>query len=171
MAGRELLQPRDDVPGVGNFAQISPVLYRGAQPTAEGFKELKKMGIKTVVNLRSMHTDRRKIKGCGLRFAHMYCRAWRPRSNDVARFLKLMKDKSNHPVFVHCLHGSDRTGMMVAAYRMIEQDWNADDAARETHNFGFHKIFPMIQRYLKSFDREAIRQAIAVVKDLKIKEH
>jgi protein tyrosine phosphatase (PTP) superfamily phosphohydrolase (DUF442 family) len=67
-----LLQPRDDIPGVGNFAQISPVLYRGAQPTAEGFKELKKMGIKTVVNLRSMHTDRRKIKGCGLRFAHMY---------------------------------------------------------------------------------------------------
>src|SRR2546430_16110664 len=113
---RTLLTPRNDIPGVSNFAKISPVLYRGAQPTPEGFKDLRKMGIKTVVNLRSFHTDRRKIKGSGLRFAHMYCKAWHPESEDVARFLRLMEDKNNHPVFVHCLHGADRTGMMVAAY-------------------------------------------------------
>jgi protein tyrosine/serine phosphatase len=167
---RTLLQPRNDIPGVSNFAQISPVLYRGAQPTPEGFKQLKKMGIKTVVNLRTFHTDRRKLKGAGLRFAHLYCKAWHPESEDVARFLKLMEDKKNHPVFVHCLHGADRTGMMVAAYRIIEQGWNVDDAARETHNFGFHKIFKMIQHYLQRFDSEAIKKAVVDAKPLKVKE-
>lgn len=169
-ASGKLLQPRNDIPGVGNFAQISPELYRGAQPTPVGFKTLKKMGIKTVVSLRSFHTDRRKIRGSGLRFAHMYCQAWHPESEDVARFLKLMEDKKNHPVFVHCLHGSDRTGMMVAAYRIVEQGWDIDDAARETHNFGFHKIFKMIQKYLQRFDSAAIRKAIPKVKALKIKD-
>lgn len=169
-ADPELLKPRNDIPGVSNFAQISPALYRGAQPTPEGFKTLKKMGIKTIVNLRTFHTDRRKLKGAGLRFAHMYCKAWHPESEDVARFLKLMEDKNNHPVFVHCLHGADRTGMMVAAYRIIEQGWKVDDAARETHNFGFHKIFKMIQRYLQRFDSEAIKKAVAEARSLKIKE-
>jgi tyrosine-protein phosphatase SIW14 len=149
---RVLLTPRDDIPGVKNFAKVSEVLFRGEQPTAEGFAELKKMGVKTIVNLRSFHSDRDELTGTGLQYVHLYCKAWHAEDEDVARFLKLLKDPKNLPVFVHCQHGADRTGMMVASYRIVEQGWNPDDAARETHNFGFHKIFSEIQNYLKHFN-------------------
>ncbi|MEI8195437.1 MAG: hypothetical protein WCI73_05970, partial [Phycisphaerae bacterium] len=72
---RPNLQPRHDLPGLSNFAQVSPNLYRGAQPTAEGFRQLKKMGIKTVVNLRAWHTDRDELKGTGLRYVQIPCNA------------------------------------------------------------------------------------------------
>ena len=155
-AGPTLLMPRDDIPGVKNFAKISDVLYRGEQPTAEGFAELKKMGVKTIVNLRAFHSDRDLLSGTGLQYVHINCKAWHPEDEDVAQFLKLLKDPNNLPVFVHCQHGADRTGMMVASYRIMEQGWNPDDAARETHNFGFHAIFTEIQTFLKHFDAAAM---------------
>jgi protein tyrosine phosphatase (PTP) superfamily phosphohydrolase (DUF442 family) len=151
-AVREMAKPRNDVAGVENFAKISDVLYRGAQPTPEGFAQLKKMGIKTVVNLRSFSSDRSELKGTELQYVHIYCKAWHPEDEDVIKFLKVIKDPNNHPVFVHCLHGADRTGMMVASYRIMEQGWPVDEAAKETHNFGFHKVFGDIQKYLKNFD-------------------
>jgi protein tyrosine/serine phosphatase len=160
---RELLTPRKDVPGVDNFAKISDGLYRGAQPTKEGFAELKKMGIKTVVNLRSFHSDRDEMKGTGLQYLHIYCKAWHPEDEDVLKFLKLINDPANQPVFVHCQHGADRTGMMVASYRIIEQGWNPDDAAKETHNFGFHKMFKDIQKYLKDFNRERMLKLLSQI--------
>ena len=149
---RELIKPRSDVAGVENFAKVSDVLYRGAQPTAEGFAQLKKMGVKTIVNLRSFSSDRSELKGTDLQYVHIYCKAWHPEDEDVIKFLKVIKDPKNHPVFVHCLHGADRTGMMVASYRIMEQGWPVDEAAKETHNFGFHKVFGDIQKYLKNFD-------------------
>ena len=146
---RTLAMPRDNVPGVGNFAEISDALYRGAQPTAEGFRELKKMGIKTVINLRSFHSDRDEMKGTGLRYAHIYSKAWDPDDDDILAFLKIVEDPANHPVFVHCMHGADRTGWVVAVYRVIEQGWSVDDAWLEMQNFGHHEIFKQIPRYLR----------------------
>jgi len=159
-SGRELCMPARDVPGVGNFAKISDVLYRGEQPTATGFAELKKRGIKTIINLRSFHSDRSEMKGNGLNYLHIYCKAWHPEDEDVVTFLQVVKDPAHQPVFVHCQHGADRTGMMVAAYRIMEQGWSVEDAAKETHNFGFHKMFKDIQKYLKEFDRERLLKRV-----------
>jgi protein tyrosine phosphatase (PTP) superfamily phosphohydrolase (DUF442 family) len=157
-AGRpkEPLKPRNDLPGLRNFAQVSPVLCRGAQPTREGFAELKKRGVKTVVNLRWLHDDREALKGLGLRSVHIRCQAWNPREEDVAAFLHVVRDPANQPVFVHCQHGADRTGMMVAVYRMAEQGWANEDAAKEVANFGFHKVWTRIADYLRHFDREKL---------------
>lgn len=159
-ASREPLQPRNDVAGVENFAKISDGLYRGAQPTPEGFAQLKKMGIKTIVNLRSFNSDRSEMKGTELQYVHIYCKAWHPEDEDVVKFLKVMQEPKNLPVFVHCQHGADRTGMMVAVYRILHQGWPADEAAKETHNFGFHKIFRDIQKYLKNFDAEKMKALV-----------
>lgn len=159
-AARELLMPRKDVPGVGNFAKISDVLYRGEQPTAEGMAELKKMGIKTVVNLREFHSDRDELKGTGLQYVHINCKAWHPEEEDVLAFLKVVTDPANQPVFVHCQHGADRTGMMCASYRIVEQGWPVEDAAKETHNFGFHKIFSDIQKFLLAFKAEEMKKKL-----------
>jgi protein tyrosine/serine phosphatase len=146
---------------LANLAQISPALYRGAQPTREGFEQLKKMGVKTIVNLRAYRSDRRKLRGSGLKYVHLHCRAWLPSGKRLAQFLKIVRDPANHPVFVHCLHGADRTGLAVAAYRVIEQGWSVSDAAKELHQYGFHKrFFPQILRYLKSLDASKIERMI-----------
>jgi protein tyrosine phosphatase (PTP) superfamily phosphohydrolase (DUF442 family) len=157
----QLATPRADIPGLGNFARVSDVLFRGEQPTAEGFARLKKMGIKTIVNLRSFHSDRPLLRGLGLRYAHIYSKAWHPEDEDVAKFLQIVRNPQNHPVFVHCQHGADRTGMMVAAYRIFEQGWTAEQAAKELPNFGFHEIWSTIVTYLKRLDRARIEALIA----------
>jgi len=156
----EPLKPREDVPGVKNFAKVSEILYRGEQPTAEGFGELKKMGIKTVVCLRAFHGDSATLKGTGLRYVHLNCKAWHPEEEDVAAFLKILRDPQNQPVFVHCMHGSDRTGMMVASYRMLEQKWSSAEATAELKNFGFHEMWDDIAKYIKNFDAERVGKAV-----------
>jgi protein tyrosine/serine phosphatase len=152
--------PRDDVPGVANFAQVSPQLYRGAQPTASGMAELKKMGIRTIVNLRALHSDRDELSGTGLRYVHIRCNAWHPEQEDVTRFLKVVQNRDNWPVFVHCQQGADRTGMMVAVYRMVEQGWSADDAMAELPRFGFHPIWTEIREYLNAFDPQRTKSQV-----------
>ncbi|HYF50187.1 MAG TPA: tyrosine-protein phosphatase [Planctomycetota bacterium] len=157
---REPLKPNNDIPGLKNFAKVSDVLYRGEQPEREGFEALKKMGVKTIVNLRSFNSDRSKLKGLGLQYAHIYCKAWNPEDEDVIKFLKIIQDKNNHPVFVHCQHGADRTGMMVAIYRMMEQGWSIEESRKEVENFGFHKIWKDIQKYLQKFKAEDMKKKV-----------
>jgi protein tyrosine/serine phosphatase len=166
----EAVKPRDDVPGVKNFAKISEILYRGEQPTAEGFGELKKLGVKTVVCLRAFHGDSDLLKGTGLRYVHLNCKAWHPEEEDVAAFLKILRAPENQPVFVHCMHGSDRTGMMVASYRMLEQKWTPEEATMELRNFGFHEMWDDILKFIKNFDAARMRKAIEKCKAPEIRE-
>lgn len=154
------LMPREDLPGLTNFAKVSDALYRGAQPTAEGFRTLKRLGVKTIVSLRWLHSDRSMLEGTGLRYLRVEAKAWHPEDEDVARVLKVIEDPKNQPVFVHCQHGADRTGTMVAAYRIVEQGWATEDAAQELPNFGYHPIWTQVIDYLKRFDRAAMRKTI-----------
>lgn len=162
-------KPRNDIPGLKNFAKVSDILYRGEQPTAEGMAELKKMGVKTVVNLRSFNSDKEELKGTGLQYVHIYCKAWHPEDEDVVKFLQVMRDPNNHPVFIHCMHGADRTGMMAAVYRICHQGWKNEDAAKELHNFGFHTIWTDIVKYLDKFDRAKIDEEIQKAKPIKVR--
>jgi protein tyrosine phosphatase (PTP) superfamily phosphohydrolase (DUF442 family) len=156
------------LPGVGNFAKVSDVLYRGEQPTAEGMKELKKLGIKTVVNLRDFHSDRDEIKGTGLQYVHIRCAAWHPEEQDVVAFLKVLNDPANQPVFVHCWQGSDRTGMMVLSYRVTEQGWSVDDAIKELPNFGFHPVWKSIRAYVGKFDAARVKKKVTEAKTVAV---
>ena len=163
-ASRPALLTPQQIPGVEDFARVSPGLWRGAQPTAEGFAELKRMGVKTIVNLRALHSDRDALKGLGLRYAHIKCEAWHPEDEDVLAFLKIVGNPANQPVFLHCQHGADRTGYMVAAYRMLEQDWPLDEAVKELNLFGFHPIWAEITHYLKHFNGAAMKQKLSDAK-------
>ncbi len=154
-------RPRSDLPGVENFAQVSPALYRGAQPTAAGFSSLEKLGVKTVVNLRDFHSDTDLLKGTNLKLISIPCFAWDVPESNVVAFLKVVNDPANQPVFVHCQYGSDRTGMMVAAYRMTFQNWPADDAAAELPVFGFHEIYDNIRKAVAHLDAARLREKIA----------
>jgi protein tyrosine phosphatase (PTP) superfamily phosphohydrolase (DUF442 family) len=143
-----------ELPGLENFYKISENLYRGAQPTREGFGQLKELGIKTIVNLRSFHSDRDVMAGRDFLYEHIYMKAWHPEDKEVIRFLEVITDKSKQPVFVHCQHGADRTGTMCAVYRMVIQGWGKDEAIEEMTKggFGFHSIWWNLENYLRKLD-------------------
>lgn len=147
-------------PGLPNLHKVSDDLFRGAQPTAEGFRELKQMGIRTVVNLRAGHSDRDELGDTALGYEHIAMNAWHAEAEDVVRFLELVADKTKTPVFVHCQHGADRTGMVCAAYRIAVQGWSRDEAIREMTRggFGHHPIFRNLSRFLRELDVQALRK-------------
>ncbi len=146
-------------PGLPNLHRVADGLYRGAQPTAEGFQELAKMGIKTVVSLRWLHSDREPLGNTGLAYEHIYSTPWRAEDEDVVRFLKIATDKARAPVFVHCQHGSDRTGAMCAVYRIAVCGWTKEDAIKEMTDggFGFHKAWRNLIHYIQDLDVEDIK--------------
>jgi len=158
-----LSMPRDDIPGLPNFARVSSTLYRGAQPTAEGFRRLREMGVKTVVSLRSMHSDRELLDGTGMQYVRIHCEAWDPDSDEYAEFLKVALAPANQPVFVHCMQGVDRTGVAVASYRMVEQGWTADAAIAELDRFGHNEVFTKVKRFLRKLDPPALRRRAAAM--------
>ena len=152
-----------ELPGVANFHRVSDDLYRGAQPSAEGIRHLREMGIKTVVNLRQFHADRDEIAGTGLGYVHIPMTAGRPKVEDVVRFLRVVTDETRLPVFVHCNRGADRTGMMSALYRAAVQGWPKDEAIREmmAGGFGFHEVFDEIPEFIRELDVQGIGRAAA----------
>ena len=153
-----------DVPGLPNLHQVSDDLYRGAQPSAEGMRELEKLGVKTVVNLRSSHSDRDELEGTGLAYEHIKMTAWNPESEDVVRFLQVISDSDLLPVFVHCKHGADRTGLMCAVYRIAVQGWSKEEAIEEMTQggFGFHEIWKNLPKYIRKLDIDELRRSASL---------
>jgi protein tyrosine/serine phosphatase len=150
---------RIELPGLPNLHKVSDDLYRGAQPTAEGMKQLEKLGVKTVINLRSLHSDRDDIKYTGLAYEHINMTTWNTEDKDVVRFLQIVTDSNRTPVFVHCQHGADRTGTMCAIYRIAEQGWSKDEAIEEMTKggFGFHSIWRNLPNYVRKLDIDKIK--------------
>jgi protein tyrosine phosphatase (PTP) superfamily phosphohydrolase (DUF442 family) len=156
------------LPGVGGFRQVSPALYHGAQPTREGFAALRDLGIRTVVSLRTWDNDRPLLRGLGLKYAHISFKPVHPEREDVVAFLKIVADAGNQPVFVHCRHGHDRTGMMVAMYRMVVQDWPREQALAEMKSQGFNEAWIGIEHYVETCDVERLRETLAGAKAVKV---
>ncbi len=146
-----------------NFHKVSDDLYRGGQPLGDGFNKLKQMGIKTVINLRVIDTDEPQVSSLDLHYRHISFKPHIPRNEDVISFLRAVTDKNNSPVFLHCYHGADRTGMLCATYRIIIQGWTMEDAIEEmTHGgFGFHKFFQQnLIHYLKKLNVDYIKSKL-----------
>lgn len=148
------------IPGVENLHRVSPNLYRSEQIEPQGAKSLEQLGIKTVVSLRSFHSDREKLRGTSLRYERISFETWNPESDEFRRFLKIATDPGKTPVLVHCWHGSDRTGAMCAAYRVVVQGWSKKEAIREMREggYGHHKIWKNLQRWIWDLDVEMIRR-------------
>ena len=146
--------------GVPNLHKVSDNLYRSAQPTAQCMKNLKQMGIETVVNLRSFHSDRDEIGKTGLGYEHIYMKAWHPERKEVVRFLQIVTNPKRTPVLVHCLHGADRTGTMCALYRIAVQGWTKDEAIREMTEggFNFHAVFDNLPKWIRKLNIESIKK-------------
>jgi protein-tyrosine phosphatase len=145
------------IQGVPNAGKINETLLRGAQPSAQGLAELKKLGVTTVVDLRGnrgpVAWERAEVESLGMQFVNIPISGWSPPSDrQVAEFLRLTKQDPTQKIFVHCYYGKDRTAVMVAAYRIAEQNWTSDQAVAEMYSFGFHyHWYPGMKSYVRKF--------------------
>jgi len=146
-------------PGLPNFHLVTTNLYRGAQPTAEGMTELKKLGVRTVINLRSFHSDKDEASNTGLKLVRFTTQPWDSDDKDVIAFLKVMADTNNLPAMVHCQRGADRTGLMCAMYRVVYCGWEKKDAIEEMKNggFAFYRGWKNQLRYIGKADVEKLK--------------
>ena len=145
------------LPGLPNFGTVSGQLYRGGQPQDGGFDELKKRGIDIVVNLRhepaEIVRERALVEAQGMRYVSI---PWRgkedPKTEQVAQFLGLLRENPDRRVFVHCQRGAERTGVMVACYRMSREHWSPDQALVEMEAFHFRGLlFGHLKRFVRAF--------------------
>jgi tyrosine-protein phosphatase SIW14 len=146
------------IKGVANAGEVTPTLFRGAQPTTQGFETLARMGINIVVDMRgSREAERERVTKLGMRYVPIPWHCPFPNDDVFVRFLTLLRQNSGKKVFVHCRLGDDRSGMAIAAYRMAEQGWTAEEAKTEMEAYGFslahHFICPGLSSYEASFPR------------------
>ena len=151
-------------PGLPNLFRVDGCLYRGAQPESTGFKELEAMGIKTVIDLRWSHSEEAFMAQTKMSYVRIPLNAWKTSEKDIAQFLRVVMDPEKTPVFIHCLKGADRTGVMCAAYRTVVCGWTKEEAIREMKNggFHFHNIWWNLIKVIEGLDVEAMRAKVGI---------
>ena len=140
--------------GVPNFGKVTPFLYRGAQPSRQGFQGLAAMGIDIVVDARLSHksSEKKIVNAAGMQYVSIPWHCMFPKDKAIAKFLAVVRENPKKKIFVHCRLGDDRTGMMVASYRMAVDNWTAEQAWTEMMQFGMNRriCFPLI-KYERKF--------------------
>ena len=139
--------------GVPNFHQVNDTIYRGAQPTAEGFQALAKMGIKTIVDLRreasQARGEQRLVEALGLKFLSVPMEMGAPTDEQISRVMQELNSNAG-PVFVHCHGGRDRTGTVIACYRKTHDAWDSQKALDEANLDGMRRDAGM-RKYVRKF--------------------
>ncbi len=141
---------------IDNFGRVSDGYLRGAQPKGRDFADLAGLGVKLVIDLAQEGdvNERANVEREGMRFVRIPMTTDVEPSQDVVKqFLKLVTDPANQPVYVHCMGGRHRTGVMTAAYRMTEEGWTAEKAFAEMkqYKFGADFLHPALKSFVFSF--------------------
>jgi tyrosine-protein phosphatase SIW14 len=141
-----------NLPGLDNVGRISPKVFRGNQPKKEGYKTLKEIGIKTVINLRSRHYEKDMVESAGMRYLEFPIGMLeKAKKNEIRKIVQAMADPANQPVYVHCALGQDRTGIVVAAYRMDIDGWSLAEAEKEMQAFGFNDTWVHLKKFIRKY--------------------
>lgn len=156
-----------DVAGVRNFHQVNQNVFRGAQPTAQGFESLSKLGIKTVIDLRESgsrsRAEQQVVERDGMRYVSVPLRGMEaPTDAQVSKLLALLADGSKGPVFIHCRRGADRTGTICACYRIANDHWTNEKALGEARSFGMAWYEKAMQHYVLHYHAATNGAASAV---------
>jgi protein tyrosine phosphatase (PTP) superfamily phosphohydrolase (DUF442 family) len=122
-----------------NFEEVNDSLYRGAQPSKEGFRELAKMGVHTVIDLRGpgrrASAEAEFVRSLGMQYVNVPLDGFRaPRPDEISKLLGMLENRNAGPVFVHCRRGADRTGTVVAIYRIEHDHWSNLQALNEAQS-------------------------------------
>ncbi|MDD3037508.1 tyrosine-protein phosphatase [Bacteroides sp.] len=146
---------------LSNIYQIDSGVYRSEQPTDIDFKALEKFGIREVLNLRRWHSDDDEAEGTTLKLHRLKMRAGSVSEERLIEALRIIYNRKG-PILIHCHHGSDRTGIVCALYRIIFQNVSKEDAIYEMtgEGFGFHKIYKNLVREIQDADIEQIKEVV-----------
>lgn len=145
-----------------NCYRVSDELYRCEQPTEKNISDLRALGIRSILNLRRYNTDPVTLEHAGFKLLLQRMEADDLTVDDLVTGLRLLRDAPK-PVLVHCWHGSDRTGSIVAAYRVVFQNWTPEAAVDEFRHggFGYHeRWFPNLLKLLGTLDAEDLRRRV-----------
>lgn len=148
--------------GVKNLYMVSPDIYRSAQPDEQDFQRLHKAGLKSVLNLRAHHSDKEKIGSLPLNLYELPMNAGSLTLEDLFKALVILRD-APRPLLIHCWHGSDRTGAVAAAYRIVFQNSSVESAVTEfmEPRYGHHRlIYRNIPKLLYGIDWEKVKQSL-----------
>ena len=143
LAGVELAaqsSPQSPSISIKNFGKVNENYYRGSQPNARQFQDLKRLGVKMVIDLREDKVEQASkwAHAAGLKYVNIPLRPHRAATEQQSNyFLKVVNDPANWPVYVHCRGGRHRTGQMTAIYRIAHDDWTADEAYQEMKKYDF----------------------------------
>lgn len=139
-----------------NFHKVNAELYRGGQPDKGGFQRLASLGIKTVLNLRDADEraalEEREARAAGLRYFNVpFDGIGKPSDEKVERALSIINAPQNQPVFVHCKRGADRTGTVIACYRISHDGWTSEQAKEEAKRYGMGFWEVGMKNYIRDY--------------------
>jgi protein-tyrosine phosphatase len=150
------------VQGINNFYQVDEHVYRGAQPTTVGFGYLAKIGVKTVLDLREdddrSYREARVVTSLGMQYVNVPMTGLTPPTEpEITKILALLEDGTAGAVFVHCMRGADRTGAVIAAYRIDHDHWDNSRALKEAMSFGMSFFQLPRQNFIRKFQPLTIK--------------
>jgi protein tyrosine/serine phosphatase len=142
----------DQAGNLPNFHQVHPYLYRGGEPTAEGLTQLKEMGVKTIIDLRNPGEKKIPEKDIAhkldLEYISLPMGPQAPTDAQVNTFISTVQKAKNNPksgsVFLHCAHGSDRTGCLVGIWRVSQDNYTYDEAYKEMRKYYFGPKYTLL---------------------------
>lgn len=144
---------------IDNFARVNNTYYRGAQPVGDDYADLKALGIKTIINLTSDEDDsfdeRQAVESNGMKYVHIPMSTRRPPTEqELGTFFAIVNGSESQPVYVHCVGGRHRTGVMTAVYRMTRDGLSGADACKEMKQFKYGPDFlhPEFKKFVHEFD-------------------
>jgi protein tyrosine/serine phosphatase len=151
--------------GIPNFGRVASTYYRGGQPKGHDYADLAALGVKSVINLTSDDAagdEQALASKAGLAYFQIPMTTHRvPSVAQLAQFLRIVNDPSNQPVYVHCVGGRHRTGVMTAAYRITHDGWTADRAFKEMkqYKFGADFLHPEFKQFVYSYRPDTLHAA------------
>ena len=144
------------LPGIKNFDKVDAHVYRGAQPTDEGFQQLAKLGVRTIIDLREAdersQAEESVVTGAGMKYVNVPMTGHTPPTEaEITKILAVLEEGTTGPVFVHCQRGADRTGAVIAAYHIDHDKWDNSRALQDAKSHSMSVFQFQRQKYIQDF--------------------
>ena len=154
--------------GIDNFAKVNDRYFRGAQPVGGDYASLASLGVKTVINLIGDSdldaAEQSMVEQQGMRYVHIPMNTRKaPTQKELDAVLTVVNDPASQPVYVHCVGGRHRTGVMTAIYRMTTDGLSGEQAFKEMKQFKYGPDFlhPEFKKFVYQYEPKKATTAVA----------